>query len=69
MEANPHPHPHPLPCLRAGLLEGSSSPLVLTAEEVTSEEAKVDVAVARAIKPQVGDRWLVVGRLAELGVR
>lgn len=56
---HPHPRPHP----DAGLLEGSSSPLVLTAEEVTSEEAKVDVAVARAIKPQVrrGDLLQVLG--------
>nr|QIQ49259.1 DASH cryptochrome [Volvox carteri f. nagariensis] len=36
-----------------GLLEGSSGPsLVLTAEEVTSEETRTDVAVARALKQQ-----------------
>ncbi|GIL83479.1 hypothetical protein Vretimale_11168 [Volvox reticuliferus] len=34
-----------------GLMEGSAAPsLVLTAEEVTSEETKTDVAVARALK-------------------
>ncbi|EFJ39190.1 hypothetical protein VOLCADRAFT_101264, partial [Volvox carteri f. nagariensis] len=38
---------------RGCLLEGSSGPsLVLTAEEVTSEETRTDVAVARALKQQ-----------------
>ncbi|GLC48551.1 hypothetical protein PLESTB_000110200 [Pleodorina starrii] len=43
-----------------GLLAGSASPsLVLTAEEVTSEETKTDVAVARALKQRAGGAKLL----------
>lgn len=47
-------HPLPFPSTPALLEGGGAAPLVLTAEEVTSEEAAVDVAVARAIKPAGG---------------
>jgi hypothetical protein len=50
--------------LLPGLLTGSCGPLVLTSEEVTSEEGAVDVAVSEGLKGLAGGMQMHVQLLA-----